>query len=176
MNFDGIELSGAYIVRPKIVEDSRGFFARTYCREEFKAKGLECDFVQCNVSFNHAAGTVRGLHYQAEPHAEVKIVRCVSGAIFDVIVDLRPESPTFRRWYGLELTAENRLALYIPKGFAHGFQTLADQTEVFYQMANFYHPESAAGIRWNDPSLGIPWPRPVVSVSERDSAFGWINS
>jgi dTDP-4-dehydrorhamnose 3,5-epimerase len=149
--------------------DERGFFARSWCRRELAAHGVDADIAQESVSYNRVAGTLRGLHFQKPPHEEAKIVRCTRGAIFDVIVDLRPRSPTYRQWEGFHLNAENRRALYVPKGFAHGFQTLGDDTEVFYQISAFHAPAAAAGLRYNDPAFGISWPLPVRSISERDS-------
>jgi len=153
------------------LRDERGFFARSWCAREFVEQGLETRLVQCNISWNAWAGTLRGMHYQAAPHAEVRLVRCTRGAIYDAIVDLRQDSATYRRWYGVELTADNRRMLYVPEGFAHGFQTLSDDSEVFYQMSEFYHPESARGVRWDDPAFGIRWPRPPAKMSERDRAY-----
>jgi len=153
------------------LEDERGFFARSFCQREFEAQGLNPRLAQCNVSFNHRRGTLRGLHFQAKPHEEAKLVRCTRGAIWDVAVDLREGSPTRLRWHAVELNAENRLGLYVPEGFAHGFQTLADDTEVLYQMSEFYHPELARGVRWDDPNLGIRWPLPDPILSERDRGY-----
>lgn len=159
------------MVEPKRLEDERGFFARTWCKKEFMAHVGHGDFVQCNISFNKKKGTLRGMHYQAAPHEEAKLVRCTSGAIYDVIVDLRPDSPTFKKWLSFELTAENRRMVYIPEGVAHGFITLQDNTEVFYQMSEFYAPEHARGVRWNDPVFGIQWPIEVRIISERDRVY-----
>jgi len=167
-------LEGAFIVEPELLEDERGSFARSFCQEEFRAHGLDPVVVQCNVSFNKRRGVLRGLHYQVKPHEEAKLVRCTRGAIWDVIVDLREGAATRYRWFATELTADNRRALYIPKGFAHGFQTLADDSEVFYQMSEFYHPESARGIRWNDPAIGIAWPLADPLVSLRDQSYPLI--
>jgi dTDP-4-dehydrorhamnose 3,5-epimerase len=164
-------IAGAFVVEPEPVADDRGFFARTFCRDEFAARGLNPDLVQCSVSFNARRGTLRGMHYQREPHAEAKLVRCTMGAIQDVIVDLRPGSPTYRRWHGVELTALNRSALYIPEGIAHGFLTLEDASEVYYQMAHFFRPESAAGVRWDDRAFGIEWADEVRVISERDRTY-----
>ena len=158
MIFTETKLAGAFVIEPERVEDERGFFARTWCVREFEERGLNTRLVQCNISFNKQKGTLRGMHFQIEPHAETKLVRCTMGAMYDVIVDVRPDSPTLGRWVAVELSADNRKMLYIPEGFAHGFQTLVDNTEVFYQMAEFYHPESARGLRWDDPVLGIAWP------------------
>ena len=171
MKFTPTPLAGAYLIELEQLEDERGFFARSFCQNEFKARGLDPVVAQCNVSFNRQRGTLRGLHYQAEPHAEAKLVRCTRGAVWDVIVDLRKGSPTARKWHSVELTAENRRALYIPAGFAHGFQTLADDTEVLYQMSEFYHPELARGVRWDDRTLAIRWPITQAIISSRDRAF-----
>lgn len=153
------------------MEDERGFFARTYCQSEFKSHGIEPCVAQCSVSFNRREGTLRGMHFQARPYEEAKLVRCTRGAIYDVALDVRPESPTFKEWVKVELTAENRLALYIGKGFAHGFQTLEPDTEVYYQMSEFYHPECARGVRWNDPVCQIRWPLESAILSEKDRTY-----
>lgn len=171
MNFVATELRGAYVVEPERLEDDRGFFARTYCRKEFLAHGMNPDVVQCNISFNRSKGTLRGMHYQNAPYEEAKLVRCTRGAIFDVIVDLRRHSQTRGRWIGVELTSDNRRALYIPEGFAHGFQTLESDSEVFYQMSAEFHPEAARGVRWNDPALCIQWPLLNPTVSVRDAGY-----
>ena len=172
MRFVPTKLAGVYVVEPEPRADDRGLFARTYCRDEFAAAGLNTAWVQCNVSYNRRAGTLRGLHWQAEPHPEVKLVRCTAGAAFDVVADLRPGSPTHRQWVAVELTADNRRAVYIPAGCAHGFQTLTDGTELFYQMSEFYHPELARGARSDDPALGIEWPPcDGRTISERDLSF-----
>ncbi len=164
-------LMGAYVIEMKRLEDDRGFFARSFCREEFEGKGLNPDVAQCNVSFNPVRGTLRGMHFQVFPHAEDKLVRCTRGAIWDVIVDLRPESQGYRKWFGIELSAETRRAVYVPKGFAHGFQTLTEDAEVLYMMAEFYYPESASGVRWDDPAFGIEWPIANPAMSDRDRSF-----
>jgi dTDP-4-dehydrorhamnose 3,5-epimerase len=169
--FIEIKLQGAFILDIEPREDERGFFARSWCEEEFKQHGLNPRLAQCNISFNEKRGTLRGMHYQVAPFAEAKLVRCTMGASYDVIIDLRPVSPTFKQWVSVELTAENRRAVYIPEGFAHGFQTLADNTEVFYQMTESYHPECARGLRWDDPTFGIVWPIEYPSISEKDSGF-----
>ena len=153
------------------IEDSRGFFARSWCEREFAGHGLETKLAQCNVSFNRKRGTLRGLHFQAGEHAEVKLIRCTAGAIFDVIVDIRPDSPTFTRWFGVELTAENRKMLYVPEGFAHGLQTLRDDTEIFYQMSTPFVPESFRGLRWDDPAFGIEWPVEEKVISPKDLSY-----
>lgn len=168
MIFRPTPLAGAWLVEPERKADERGFFARTWCREEFAAQGLDPALAQCSISFNHRRGTLRGLHLQIAPHAETKLVRCTRGAVWDVIVDLRPESPTLRQHFAALLSAEKGNALYIPPGMAHGFQTLEDATEVFYQISVPYAPESARGYRWDDPAFGIPWPEPVTVISERD--------
>jgi dTDP-4-dehydrorhamnose 3,5-epimerase len=169
MIFRETELVGVVVIEPERLEDERGFFARTFCQREFKAHGLNSRVAQCNLSFNHRKGTLRGMHYQLEPHREVKLVRCTRGAIFDVIVDLRPESPSYCRWVGVELSEENRRMLYVPEGFAHGYQTLVDNSEVVYQVSEFYAPGSERGVRFDDPTFGIAWPCEVTVISEKDS-------
>jgi dTDP-4-dehydrorhamnose 3,5-epimerase len=171
MIFSKSPLAGALLIEPERREDERGFFARTFCAEEFAARGLMPDVAQCNISFNRRPGTLRGLHYQRAPHGEVKLVRCTRGAVYDVIVDIRQGSPTFARWFAVELSAENRTMLYIPQGFAHGFQTLAEDTELFYQMSTAYVPEAAAGIRWDDPDVAIEWPAVSRVISASDQAL-----
>jgi dTDP-4-dehydrorhamnose 3,5-epimerase len=171
MNFLETRLKGAFILEPERMKDERGFFARTWCKREFSEHGLNSDLVQCSVSFNRKRGTVRGMHHQVSPQEEAKLVRCTMGAIYDVIIDLRPGSPTFKAWFSVELTASNRMMIYIPEGFGHGFMTLADDTEVFYQMTEFYAPDCARGIRWNDPVFGIVWPEEVTIISERDKHY-----
>lgn len=171
MIFTETKLKGAFIIDPEFLEDERGFFARTFCREEFEAHGLNPNLVQCSISFNGRKGTLRGMHYQTKPHEEAKLVRCTMGAIYDVIIDLRPNSPTFKKWISIELSAEKRNMLYVPEGFAHGFQTLRNGTEVFYQMTKYYHPECAAGVRWNDPVFNVEWPSQQPVVSDRDLSF-----
>ena len=171
MRFIETELSGAWLIEPDLISDERGFFARTYCRNEFADKGLNPNLAQCNISFNKLRGTLRGMHFQKAPYAEAKLVRCTQGSIYDVIVDLRHDSQTFTEWFGIELTAENRKALYVPEGFAHGFLTLQDDTEVLYQMSEFFHAEGAAGVRWDDPLFSISWPGAVKVISERDRDY-----
>jgi dTDP-4-dehydrorhamnose 3,5-epimerase len=171
MIFTETILMGAYLIKAERLEDERGFFARVWCCREFEAHGLGTALAQCNVSFNVSRGTLRGMHYQVAPHEEAKLVRCTMGAIYDVIVDLRRGSPTYRRHFGEVLSAENRNMLYIPEGFAHGFITLEDRTEVFYQMSAFYDAESARGVRWDDPAFGIRWPAEVRVISERDRSY-----
>jgi dTDP-4-dehydrorhamnose 3,5-epimerase len=169
--FTETALPGAWIVDVERLEDSRGFFARTWCEREFAERGLNPRLAQCNVSFNKRRGTLRGLHYQAAPHREAKLIRCTRGAIHDVILDLRPDSPTFKRHVAVVLDAESRRMLYVPEGLAHGFQTLEDDTEVFYQMSAFYAPDHARGVRWNDPAFGIQWPEAERTISERDQRY-----
>jgi dTDP-4-dehydrorhamnose 3,5-epimerase len=164
-------LHGLCEVRIEPHADERGFFARSWCRNEFQAHGLNADLVQCNISFNKRKGTLRGMHWQAEPYGEAKLVRCTQGAIYDVVIDLRPQSPTFKRWFGAELSAVNRHMLYIPRGFAHGFLTLADESEVFYHMSQFYNGEAARGARWDDDAFQIAWPALVEVISERDRTY-----
>lgn len=171
MIFVPTPLDGAYVVELKRHEDDRGFFARSFCREEFKALGLNPEVVQCNVSFNPQRGTLRGLHFQVAPHGEAKLVRCTQGAIWDLIVDLRAGSAGRMKWYGVELSAESRRAIYVPEGFAHGFQTLTDDAEVLYMMAESFHAESARGVRWDDPAFAIKWPIANPTMSERDRDF-----
>jgi dTDP-4-dehydrorhamnose 3,5-epimerase len=173
MQFVQTPLQGAWVVELELLGDERGWFARTFDAEEFRARGLNDTVVQCNASFNARRGTLRGMHYQAEPDGESKLVRCVRGAIFDVAVDLRAGSPTRCHWHGVELSAENRLAFYIPAGLAHGFQTLTDDCEVIYQMGHHYVPEAARGVRWDDPAFAIEWPEPPAErvISEKDRRY-----
>ncbi len=171
MRFVATPLTGAVLVEIEPNRDERGLFARTFCRDEFAAAGLPGEFVQASVSHNLKRGTLRGLHYQAPPHEEPKLVRCTRGAIHDVIVDLRRASPTHCRWFAVELSAENRRALYVPPGFAHGFQTLVDDTEILYQMAERYVADLARGVRWNDPAFAIDWPIADPFMSERDATY-----
>lgn len=168
MHFEETRLKGAFIVDPERSADEWESFSLTFCRREFEARGLNPYTAQCNISFNRKRGTLRGLHYQAKPQEEAKLIRCTSGAIYDVIVDLRPGLTTFRQWTAITLSAVNRRMLYIPEGFAHGFQTLEDDSEVFYQMSEFYAPESERGVRWNDPAFGIRWPISDPIMSDRD--------
>ena len=159
---------GAFVVIPEFIRDERGFFARSYCQEEFEKHGVDANWAQCNISFNVARGTLRGLHYSTYPSRETKLVRCTAGSIFDVIVDIRPNSVTYGEWFSVELSSSNRHALFISNGFAHGFQTLADNTEVFYQMGDSYNPNTSRGIRFDDPEIGVKWPLSVVSISKKD--------
>lgn len=168
MIFRETPLPGAWLLEPERFEDERGFFARTWCREEFATRGLDSTVAQCSVSYNHRRGTLRGLHFQIAPREEIKLVRVTRGAIWDVIVDLRPDSPTFKQHFSVVLSVDEGKQLYIPKGVAHGFQTLEDATEVFYQISEVYAPEFARGYRWDDPALAIPWPEAVTVISERD--------
>jgi len=169
--FAETKLTGAFVIEMERRTDERGFFARTFCRQEFEAHGLNPEVVQCNVSFNERKGTLRGMHYQAAPFAEAKLVRCTSGSIYDVIIDLRPTSATFKKHFAVELSGENGRMLYIPEDFAHGFQTLQNDTEVFYQMAQRYSAEHARGVRWNDPAFGIEWPEGERIIIERDQNY-----
>ena len=174
MIFIETKLPGAYIIEIQPIRDERGFFARAWCQKEFKEKGLITAMAQTNLSLSEKKGTLRGMHYQMAPHEEVKLLKCIRGGMYDVIIDLRPDSPTFEQWMGVELSAENRKMLYVPQGFAHGFQTLRDDTEVFYQVSEFYHPAAEKGIRWNDPAFGIQWPETeVTEMSEKDQ--NWAN-
>jgi dTDP-4-dehydrorhamnose 3,5-epimerase len=171
MRFEPTKLSGAFIVETEPHEDSRGFFARTFCANEFAGRGLVSTFVQSSISFNHKRGTLRGMHYQLPPACEAKLVRCPAGSLYDVIVDLRPDSPTYLNHIGVELSARNRRALYVPEMFAHGFQSLEDETEVFYQISAFFVPDKSTGLRHDDPKLGIKWPLPVAVISEKDARW-----
>lgn len=171
MRFEPAPLGGAWFIDLDRHGDERGSFARTFCAREFADHGLPTRFPQSNVSSNERAGTLRGMHFNAAPHAESKVVRCTRGAVFDVVVDLRDGSPTHARWFGIELSADNGRALYVPEGFAHGFLTLVDTTDVAYQMGAFYRPDAARGVRWNDPAFGIRWPRQPTVISERDATY-----
>ena len=171
MIFKETKLHGAFIIEPDKFEDERGFFAHSWSEKVFAERGLDSHMVECSISFNRKRGTLRGMHYQAPPHGQVKLVRCTMGSIYDVIIDLRPRSPTFKQWMGVELTAQNRLMLYIPKDFAHGFQTLEDDTEVSYQMSDPYASESGRGVRWNDNAFNIAWPGMVSVINERDRSY-----
>lgn len=171
MIFAETGIGGAWLIEAERLEDERGFFARTWDGKEFEARGLNPNLAQCSISYNRARGTLRGLHYQVAPHEEAKLVRCTAGAIFDVVVDLRAESPTLRGWFGTELSAENRRALYIPEGCAHGFLTLTDDSEVSYQISEAYAPGAGRGARWDDPAFGIRWPTEVVVINERDATY-----
>ncbi len=169
--FAETKLKGAFVLEPERREDHRGFFARTFCKHEFEAHGLNPRVVQCNIAYNKRKGTLRGMHFQDPPHQEAKLVRCTKGAIYDVILDLRPASPTYKQWVSVELTEENHKMLYVPEGFGHGYQTLTETTEIIYQVSQFYAPESARGVRHNDPAFGIQWALPVAVISPVDE--GW---
>ena len=171
MIFQETQLKGAFIIEPDKYEDERGFFARTWCKKEFASHGLNPNLFQCNISFNKRKGTLRGMHYQVKPYEEAKLVRCTMGAIYDVIIDMRKDSPTYTKWMAVELTDENRKMLYIPEDFGHGFQTLKRHAEVFYQMSEYFVPEYSKGIRWNDPFFAIEWPEDERSISLKDKQF-----
>lgn len=171
MKFLEIPLEGAFIIELEPIEDARGLFARSFCKREFVAHGIPFEVAQCNISTNRKRGTLRGMHYQAAPHEEAKVVSCNRGAVYDVAVDMRRGSPTYLKWFGIELTEDNCKMLFIPKGFAHGFQTLEDMSTVHYLMSEFYHPESARGLRWDDPGIGILWPVADPIVSDKDAAL-----
>lgn len=171
MIFKQTPIAGSYVIEIDPKHDERGFFARSWCATEFAEAGLVAELDQCSISSNADAGTLRGMHYQIAPDYETKVVSCRSGALFDVIIDLRSGSPTFRQWFGIELTAQNYRALYIPPGLAHGFLTLADHTDVFYQISGQYVPSSGRGVRWNDPAFGIAWPATPLRMAERDKAY-----
>lgn len=171
MLFTETKLKGSYVIEFEKREDHRGFFARAWCQKEFEGQHLATRFVQANLSYNKSAGTLRGMHYQASPHEEVKLVRCINGAIYDVIIDLRPSSPTCRQWVGVELSAQNYKMLYVPKGFAHGYLTLEDNVDVFYLVSEFYTPGSERGVRCDDPAFGITWPVQISVISDKDKAW-----
>jgi dTDP-4-dehydrorhamnose 3,5-epimerase len=166
--FTASKLKGAFVLEPERREDQRGFFARTFCQHEFEAHGLNPLVVQCNIAYNKRKGTMRGMHFQNPPHQEAKLVRCTKGAIFDVILDLRRDSPTYKQWVSAELTEDNHKMLYVPEGFAHGYQTLTEVSEIIYQVSQFYAPESASGVRHDDPAFAIQWPLPVAVISDLD--------
>lgn len=177
MIFTETRLQDAFLIDINPHTDERGFFARSWCADEFHKRGLNPRLVQCNISFNKKRGTLRGMHYQAAPYAEAKLVRCTMGALYDVIIDLRSDSPTYKKWFSVELTSQNRRSLYVPEGFAHGFQTLMDNTEVFYQMSEFFHPECARGVRWDDPAFGVKWPiYPPELISKLDTFGSFTDS
>ncbi len=176
MKFIETALMGAFIIAPDCIEDPRGFFARVFCEQEFAALGLETHFVQCSISFNHCKGTVRGMHYQVPPHEETKIVRCTKGKIYDVAVDLRRDSGTYKKWISVELSAENHQLFYVPKGFAHGFQTLEDDCEVCYQISVKHDSACSRGLHYEDKELAITWPLPVSSISDRDRTLPRLQS
>ncbi len=171
MTFLETKISGVFEIRPELIHDERGFFARSWCGQEFASHGLNSRLMQCNISGSLRKGTLRGMHYQVAPFAEAKLVRCTRGSIFDVALDLRPDSPTFKQWTAAVLTEKNHHQLCIPEGCAHGFLTLEDNCEVFYQMSEFYHPEGARGVRWDDPAFGIEWPGTAQVISTRDATY-----
>lgn len=175
MTFTATDIEGVFVIDLEQRQDHRGFFARTFCASEFASHGLKPAFVQCNLSFNYRKGTVRGMHYQIAPATEAKLVRCTKGAIYDAIIDLRPDSPTYLSHIGVELTGENGRALYVPEMFAHGYQTLTDEAEVMYQVSEYYTPACERGVRHNDPSFGIEWPLPITDISEKDAAWPLVN-
>ena len=174
MIFKEARLKGAYVIELEQLQDERGLFARSFCQKEFEEHGLNPCIVQCNISYNKKKGTLRGMHYQVPPYEEAKVVSCIRGSMYDVIIDLRPDTDTYCQWFAIELSASNYKMLYIPEGFAHGFQTLEDDTAVFYQMSEFYHPECARGVRWDDPAFGIKWPDYIRSVSEKDQQYPYF--
>ncbi|MBE3142447.1 MAG: dTDP-4-dehydrorhamnose 3,5-epimerase [Planctomycetes bacterium] len=176
MRFLETKLLGAFLIDPERRADERGFFARVFCVEEFQAQGLETHLVQSSISFNRRKGTLRGMHFQTSPFEEARLVRCTIGAVYDVILDLRPGSSTFKQWLGIELSADNRRMVYIPRGFAHGFLTMADNSEVFYQISEYYHPEAAQGVRWDDPAFSIQWPLPISLISDKDLSYKDFNT
>jgi dTDP-4-dehydrorhamnose 3,5-epimerase len=171
MIFTETKLKGAFIIDMELREDHRGCFARTFCAKEFAEHGIQTTVAQCSLAYNHKVGTLRGMHYLAPPAGETKLVRCTQGALYDVIIDMRPDSPTYLQHIAVELTAENRRSLYIPALFAHGYQTLSDRTEVIYQMNDFYTPGYERGLRYDDPALGIEWPLPITEISDKDRAW-----
>jgi dTDP-4-dehydrorhamnose 3,5-epimerase len=171
MIFHETKIPGAFVIEPELLQDDRGFFARTWCGQDFERRGLNPHLAQCSVSFNRKKGTLRGMHFQVEPYAEAKLVRCTRGAIYDVALDLRPHSATFKKWVAAELTDENHRMLYLPEGVAHGFLTLEDNTEIFYQISEIFHPKSVRGVRWDDPVFSIQWPLPVTVIAAKDLAF-----
>jgi dTDP-4-dehydrorhamnose 3,5-epimerase len=171
MRFQETKLPGVFEIQLDLNSDERGFFARSWCRSEFESRGLNPKLAQCSVSFNTRKGTLRGLHYQDAPYPEVKLVRCTTGSVYDVVVDLRPQSPTFKKWVGVVLSAAKRNLLYVPEGCAHGFLTLEDASEVFYQISEFYHPELSRGVRWDDPAFRVVLPEVVRVISERDRTY-----
>jgi len=170
MIFKELKIKGAYSIDPEKKEDERGFFARVFCNQAFAEKGLAGRVMQTNISYSKKAGTVRGMHYQVAPYAEAKLIRCIYGSLYDVIIDLRSDSPTFKQWVGVKLNASTRQMIYVPEGCAHGFQTLADHTEALYQVSSSYTPEAERGVRWDDPAFGIKWPLPVSMISGKDKS------
>jgi dTDP-4-dehydrorhamnose 3,5-epimerase len=171
MIFARTKIPGSWIIELEKFEDERGFFARAWCKNEFEARGLSQEWVQANLALSKKKGTLRGLHYQVAPYEEVKLMRCINGAIFDVIIDLRPDSPTYKQWLGVELTAINHRMLYIPENCAHGYQALTENAEVFYQVSQFYAPEAERGVRYDDPTFGVEWPLKVQMISDKDRSW-----
>jgi dTDP-4-dehydrorhamnose 3,5-epimerase len=171
MLFEPLDIAGAFVVTPELIGDERGFFARSWDRRDFTDRGLNDAVAQCNISFNHSKGTLRGMHYQVPPHEESKLVRCTKGAIYDVVIDLRPDSSSFKSYAGATLSSENHQMMYVPEGCAHGFLTLEDDVEIAYQISEFYAAEAQRGVRWNDPAFGINWPERVAVINERDSSY-----
>ncbi len=171
MFFQETFIKGVFLIEPQEIRDKRGFFARVWCRDEFKRKGLSCNLAQCSISFNKKKGTLRGMHYQIYPFEETKLIRVTRGSVFDVALDLREKSSTFLMWFGVVLSSDNRKMLYIPEGVAHGFITLEDNSELFYQISQFYNPEFSRGVRWDDPAFKIKWPTEVKVISERDRSY-----
>lgn len=176
MNFISTPLKDAFVVELKKMQDSRGYFARQFCRKEFEAQGLIPDVVQVNTSFNEKKGTLRGMHMQKEPHGETKFIRCIRGAIYDVIIDLRPQSPSYKKWFGIRLDSSNGHMLYVPKEFAHGYLTLEDGSEVIYLVSAYYEPSSETGVRYDDPAFGIQWPEEIKDISDKDSKWARYTS
>lgn len=175
MKFEPLPLAGAFLVSLEKREDARGLFARAFCQNEFKSHGIDVDIMQANLSTNTTAGTVRGMHFQRAPNEEIKLVRCIRGAVFDAIVDLRPNSATFGKWFGAQLSEENGRMMVVPKGFAHGYQALTDHATVFYMVSANYAPEAEGGVRYDDPAIGIEWPLPVSGVSDKDRQWPLLN-
>ena len=175
MQFSRTRLADAMVIDMQRLEDARGFFARTFCAREFAEAGLVTEFVQDSQSYNRTRGTLRGMHFQAAPHRETKLVRCIAGAVHDVIIDLRPGSPSYLQWEGFELSADNGRTLYVPEGFAHGFQTLADDSHILYAISRPYAPEASTGVRHDDPAFGIAWPLPVTEISDKDAAWPLVD-
>jgi dTDP-4-dehydrorhamnose 3,5-epimerase len=171
VRFTELELAGVFLIELERIEDERGFFARAWGADELEERGLESRVAQCNLSLSGKSGTIRGLHFQRPPYEEVKLIRCLHGAFHDVVVDLRSDSSSYKRWLGVDLTAENRRMLYVPKGFAHGFQTLVDNTEAFYMVSEFFTPDAEAGVRYDDPSFGITWPLSPTVISDKDRSW-----
>lgn len=177
MKFTKTGIDGAYVIEIEPHCDDRGFFARAWCHREFETMGIQFNFVQSNIAFSKKKGTLRGMHFQKAPHAEAKFLRCVRGAVFDVMIDLRPDSPTFKKWFGIELTADNHKMVFIPEGFAHGYLTTVDDTEVFYLVSAFYSPDAEGGVRWDDPAFGVKWPMTGnLIISEKDRSLPYFSS